>query len=276
MKILFMANVAPNPNTGSAGTEFQTAKALREIGHSVDNVWTDGLSHHVPHFNLYNLLELPLAYRSALKKKLQSKKYDVVHVNQPHGYLAAKALRTFDTRAIFVHRSHGLEGRVKRELALWKRQYGQDNRPMWKRAGTRLLDASLELNNFGIARWAHGHIVSASECRDFLHDRYGVALERVAVVPQAPPEEYRNYECRRMTEERLQKILYVGQYAFFKAPMVLTRAVERVLTALPQATMTWVCDQRHQLEARRLFQRERGGASVVCRMAKSGGFDAGV
>ena len=191
-----------------------------------------------------------------LKRRLQSKKYDVVHVNQPHGYLAAKALRTLDTRAIFVHRSHGLEGRVNCELARWKRQYAQDNRPVWKRAGTRLLDASLELNNFAIARWAHGHIVSASECRDFLHDRYGVALERVAVVPQAPPEEYRNYECRRMTEERLQKILYVGQYAFVKAPMVLTRAVERILTALPQATMTWVCDQRHQVEARRLFQRE--------------------
>ena len=59
-----------------------------------------------------------------------------------------------------------------------------------------------------------------------------------------------------MTEERLQKILYVGQYAFFKAPMVLARAVERILTALPQATMTWVCDKRHHLEARRLFQRE--------------------
>ena len=119
-----------------------------------------------------------------------------------------------------------------------------------------MLDASLELNNFAIARWAHGHIVSASECRDFLHDRYGVALERVAVVPQAPPEEYRNSDCRHMTEERLQKILYVGQYAFFKAPMVLAQAVDRILTALPQATMTWVCDRRHHVEARGLFQSE--------------------
>src|SRR2546422_10188317 len=112
MKILFMANVSPSPNSGAAGTEFQTAKALRELGHTVDDVWTDELSHHLGHFNLYNLLELPLSYRKALRRQLQSRKYDVVHVNQPHGYLAAKALRTLDTQAIFVHRSHGLEGRV--------------------------------------------------------------------------------------------------------------------------------------------------------------------
>ena len=59
MKILCMANVAPNPNSGAAGTEFQTIKALRELGHTVDDVWTDELSHHLGHFNLYNLLELP-------------------------------------------------------------------------------------------------------------------------------------------------------------------------------------------------------------------------
>ena len=78
-----MANVAPNPSSGAAGTEFQTIKALRELGHTVDDVWTDELSHHLGHFNLYNLLELPLAYRNALRKRLQSTKYDVVHVNQP-------------------------------------------------------------------------------------------------------------------------------------------------------------------------------------------------
>ena len=81
MKILCMANVAPNPSSGAAGTEFQTIKALRELGHTVDEVWTDELSHHLRHFNLYNLFELPLAYRTALRKRLQSTRYDVVHVN---------------------------------------------------------------------------------------------------------------------------------------------------------------------------------------------------
>ena len=239
-----MANVAPNPSSGAAGTEFQTIKALRELGHTVDDVWTDELSHHLGHFNLYNLLELPLAYRNALKKRFQSTTYDVVHVNQPHGYLAAKALRTLDSRAIFVHRSHGLGGSSETRACSLEKQYGQDDRPTWRRACSHLMDASLELNNLAIARYAHGHIVSASECRDFLHDRYGVPLERIAVVPQAPPEEYRNCDPKRMTEKRLQKILYVGQYAFFKAPMVLARAVERILTALPRATMTWVCDKQ--------------------------------
>jgi glycosyltransferase involved in cell wall biosynthesis len=256
MKILFLANVAPNPNSGAAGTEFQTIKALRKLGHTVDDIWTERLSHYVGHFNLYNLFELPVAYRNAVRSQFQNTKYDVVHVNQPHGYLAAKALRTLDTRAIFVHRSHGLEGRVRCELARWKKQYGQDDRVAWKRACSQLMDTSLEFNNLAIARFAHGHIVSASECRDYLHSRYGVPLEQIGVIAQAPPEEFRNSDPEPMTKKRLQKILYIGQYAFFKAPMVLARSVERILAALPQATMTWVCDARHHSEARGLFENQ--------------------
>jgi glycosyltransferase involved in cell wall biosynthesis len=79
-------------------------------------------------------------------------------------------------------------------------------------------------------------------------------LERIAVIPQAVPEEFGKCAPKPMTEKRLQKMLYVGQYAFFKAPMVLARAVERILTTLPRATMTWICDNRHHGEARELFE----------------------
>jgi glycosyltransferase involved in cell wall biosynthesis len=254
MKILFMANVAPNPNSGLAGTELQTVDALRKLGHVVDDVWADQLSHHIGHFNLYNLCELPIAYRNALKRRLRHTNYDVVHVNQPHGYLAAKALRKSDTRAVFVHRSHGFEGRVRWELAPWKKLYRQDDRPAWRRACSHLMDASVEFNNLAITRYAHGHIVYASECQDFLHKHYRVPLERIAVIPAAPPAEFGRRDLKPMTEERLQKILYVGQFAFFKAPMVLARAVERILTTLPRATMTWVCDKKHHGEARGLFE----------------------
>ena len=254
MKILFMANVAPNPSSGAAGTELQTVNALRDIGHAVEDIWTEELSHHIKHFKLYDLLELPFAYTNAVKRRLRNKKYDVVHVNQPHGYLAAKTLRLLDSRAVFIHRSHGVEGRVRNELARWGKEYGQDQRPSRRRVASRILDPLLELNNLGIARYAHGHIVSASECRDFLHNQYSVPLERIAVIPQAPPEEFRNCAPKPMTEKRLQKILYVGQFAFLKAPMVLARTVERILTTLSEATMTWVCDNRQHGEARGLFE----------------------
>jgi glycosyltransferase involved in cell wall biosynthesis len=38
--------------------------------------------------------------------------------------------------------------------------------------------------------------------------------------------------------------------------MILAWSVERILTALPQATMTWVCDRQHHREAKKLFQRD--------------------
>ena len=72
MKILCIANVTPNPNSGAAGTEFQ-AKALQKLNHTVGDVWADELS----------LFELPVADRNALRRRLQNTKYDVVHVNRP-------------------------------------------------------------------------------------------------------------------------------------------------------------------------------------------------
>src|SRR5260370_41643125 len=98
------------------------------------------------------------------------------------------------------------------------------------------MDGSLEFNNLAITRHAHGHIVYASECQTFLHAHYGVPLERIAVIPPAPPEEFGSGDLKPMTEKRLHKILYVGQFAFFKAPMLLARAAERILTTLPQTT----------------------------------------
>jgi glycosyltransferase involved in cell wall biosynthesis len=188
-----------------------------------------------------------------MKRRIEAFHYDVIHVNQPHGYLAARALRTLNQRAVFVHRSHGIEGRVENDLAPWQRLYDIDKRPGWRRACSHIMRTLLEISEVGIARYADGHIVSASECRDFLHQQYGVSSQRIAVIPQAPPEEYRTCEARPITKERLHKILYVGQYAFVKAPMVLARAVERILAALPQATMTWICEAGDHRKARELF-----------------------
>jgi glycosyltransferase involved in cell wall biosynthesis len=256
LNVLFMANVVPDPNSGAAGTEVQTIKALREAGHIVDAVWTDELSHRILHYKLYEFMELPFAYRRALIERFRRRRYDVVHVNQPYGHLAAHALRALDQRSVFVHRSHGFEPRVTRDLARWLERYEEDRRPKWRQLSTKLIDRCLSLHFYMIARNADGHIFSASECRDFLRDRYGVSSDRIAVIAQAPPPEYLTCEPAPMTYERLHRLLYVGQYAFIKAPMILRSAVERILQVLPKATMTWVCDRRHHSHVMQAFRPE--------------------
>ena len=253
MRILFMADVPPNPYSGAAGTEWQTVEALRQLGHDVDTVWAGDLPHRIRHGNTHYLLELPKAYRDAVQRRLKQRDYDVIHVNQPHGYLAARALHRSRHRAVFVHRSHGFEPRVAHELARWRALHDADARSGWRKALSAAYQALLERHNRQIARHADGHIVSAGQCRDFLTVRYAVKPERIAVIPQAAPDSFRTTPTPPLTRERLAKLLYVGQFAFVKAPMIVAAAVEQVLSRVPGARMTWVCDARHHADVRALF-----------------------
>jgi hypothetical protein len=122
LRILFMADVPPDPNAGASGTELQTIDALRAQGHEVDAIWAPDLGRRIAHGNLHYLLELPRAYRRAMSSALARRRYDVVHVNQPHGWLAAKRLRTLDDPPLFIHRSHGIEPHVEEVVGNWRRQ----------------------------------------------------------------------------------------------------------------------------------------------------------
>ncbi|HEY6138861.1 MAG TPA: glycosyltransferase family 4 protein [Thermoanaerobaculia bacterium] len=241
MKILMMADVAPDPNAGAAGTELRTADALCALGHDVDTVWAPQLGRRIEHGNLHYLLELPRAYRREMRRAAGAKRYDVIHVNQPHGYLAAKSK---PRGAVFVHRSHGLELRAERDLAPWH------PRP---KLASRAMAALLARHSRLIARYADGHIVSCSDDADFLVRELGVPARRIAVIPQASPFQG---QAPPMTEERLQRVLHVGQFAFFKAPGVVAAAMRELTERGLQCT--WVCSRAHHDDVRALL----GGAPV--------------
>jgi len=241
MRILFMADVPPDPNAGAAGTELRTAGALRGLGHEVDAVWALQLGRRIPHGNLHYLLELPRAYRREMRRALATKHYDVLHVNQPHGFLAAKAR---PQGSIFVHRSHGLELRVERDLAPW--------RPKPKIV-SRAMAALLARHSRLIARYADGHIVSCSDDAKFLRDELGVDLRRIAVIAQAAPDPFVQSPATPMSEERLQRVLYVSQFAFFKAPAVAATVMSRLARLRPELRFTWVCGRAHHSDVRALL-----------------------
>ena len=241
MKILLMADVAANPDSGAAGTEFQTVNALRRMGHEVDTVWADSLPHKISHGNFHYLFELPFAYRRVMLERMQQVRYDIVHVNQPHGYLAAKALNARKDCPVFVHRSHGLELRVNRDLVAWQTIYEPgDKRPWVRRQASRLVTQLLERHTKEIVKYADGHIVSAGECAQFLIRELDVSSRRIAVIPQAAPSAYLNRPALPMTKERLSRLLYVGQYAYFKAPMIVAAAINEIVNLKDDVEVTWV------------------------------------
>jgi len=263
MRILLMADVPPDPNAGASGTELRTIEALRAQGHEVDAIWAGDLGRRIAHGNLHYLVELPRAYRRALSAALTQKRYDVVHVNQPHGWLAAKWLRDISDRPQFVHRSHGLEPHVDEVVSEWRERLGHEraaspHRRLMRAAMQRLLDRHVR----AIARYADGHIVSASLDRDYLTAHYGVAAERIAVIPQAAPDEFLTADAPPMTSERYRRVLHVAQTAFFKAPMITAAAINR-LAADPDRTFTWVSDRSSHASIRAMLTAEAGARTEL-------------
>jgi len=256
MRILFMADVPYNPHSGAAGTEVQTLEALRALGHEVDAIWSDTLGRRIQHGNLHLLFELPRTYAHAAARAVREKKYDVVHVNQPHGFRAARIVHQLSPGTVFIHRSHGFELNVEETLRPWRAIYGDDERSAVRRMSSRALGSLLDRHGRAIAREADGHIVSSSLDAGFLRDRLGVAADKVAVIPQAPPESYTRTAAPPMTAERLSRVLHVAQFAFFKAPMITAAAMNQLAAVDRRLQFTWVCDRSSETAIRALLTAE--------------------
>lgn len=253
LRILVAADVPPDPNAGASGTVFQMNAALRRLGHNVEEVWGPELGRRIRHGNLHYLLELPLTYRNALRTRLKRQAYDVVEFNQPHAYLAAAEFRRRSASGIFVNRSHGHEVRSEEALMPWRKTLGIPEKKGIRKLVSCGLRVLLDRQWVRIAQSADAFHVSCREDAEFIHQRYGVASDRIGVVSQGIPESNCARPVGSLTATRLRRLLYVGQVAFFKAPMMLAAAVSMVLERHADVTMTWVCSRVHHDEARALL-----------------------
>ena len=241
MKILFAADVFPDPNSGAAGTEYQTIQALRRLGHEVDEIWADDLPHKITHGNLHYLLELPGGFRDAIRRKWDLKKYDVIHANQGHSYLAALEHLKQRRPGVFVCRSHGLDDHMEIVLKKWRKQLGIRNRNFLKSIPGFFIDKLLFRHDRLAAKYASGYIVSSSLDREFLINYHRMQPERVACIPQAPPSHFIKTPVSEFSPERLKRILYVGGFAYWKAPQTVAAVANEIFQKTTDATLTWVC-----------------------------------
>ena len=215
---------------------------LREIGHHVDAVWQADLTHRIKHGNCHDIFEKPVAYRAAIREKWKVSEYDVVCVNQPMGYLAARDHNVAKRPGVFIRWTMGLEYGLDEALREWLPRWGLRKRSRWKAIPGALLDWLLHRQEVLIAKHASGHIVLCEQDRDILVNQFGIPPERVANVHQAPLELF--VECHRpapsgVDRQRLQKILTVGQFVPYKGIYHIAETVNRVLPKNPYATFTW-------------------------------------
>jgi glycosyltransferase involved in cell wall biosynthesis len=264
LRILMISDTPSDPNRGAAGTEVQTLRALRALGHQADAIWAEDLGRRrIMHGNLHLLLELPRAYERAVMNALQRGDYDVVHANQPHGFRAARAVHQLSRRTIFIHRSHGFELNVEETLKPWRQKYGRDERSATRQLASIAIAPLIARHARAIAREADGHIVSSSLDAAFLHERLGVPRERIAVIAQAAPDSYLRDDAPAMNRQRLRRVLHVAQAAFFKAPMITAAIINRLTAAEEDLRFTWVCDRGSEGAIRALLTGEANERTEV-------------
>jgi glycosyltransferase involved in cell wall biosynthesis len=227
---------------------------MRRRGHTVDEFWADDLGRLIRHGNLHYLLELPWKYRSAVRRRVRTRAYDVIELNQPHAYAAAADHQRSQRPGVFVNRSHGHEVRVEQALEPWQRLMPPRGagRRMLSRVMRRLLDRQWDL----ISGTADGFVVSCTEDREFLAERYRVDADCIGTIPQGVPDAFLTRKPQDLGNERSRRLLYVGQMAFIKAPAILGQAVSQILKRVPDATMTWVCSRSHHGQALELVDPE--------------------
>ena len=256
LRILTLADTPPDENSGAAGSEVRTIEVLRALGHHVDAIWRDDMPHRIAHPNLHILLELPKSYERATAQALARAEYDVVHVNQPHGYLAARLVHRVAPRTLFVHRSHGLESNAEETLKRWRKTYEHDSRSLSRRVATRALEPLLARHLRLNAKEADAHNLLCTLDAEFLQERFGVDPAKIAVIPMAPPDAFRERPAPPMTAERLKCVLHVAQFAFFKAPMITAAAMNRLATTHRDMKFIWVCDRAHHDDVRALLSND--------------------
>lgn len=256
MRILFAANTAPDPGAGGAAAcDVATIDALTALGHQVDAIWEPARPRWIRHGNLHQLLELPRAYRRAIDERCRRVAYDVIQANQPHAYLAARAHQVSGRPGVIVNRSHGWEPHVREVLARWCRTLPEvgDPRPWWRRSLSWVLWQALARHNHWVVRHSDGVVVCSREDYEYVVARHGVAPERIEAVAPGVWEDFLQWPPAAMDATRARRVLYVGQFAQFKAPDVVGQVVSRVLRIDSRASMTWVCHAKDHDRVRRLI-----------------------
>lgn len=262
LRFLVVADMPPDPNSGAAGTVYYTSQALESLGHDVKSIWSTDLGRRIRHGNLHSLLEQPRTMRRAVLAAVAERDYDVVVMSQPQSYLAAKALKQSGFPGLVINRSHGVELRVDELVPAWHRRLGvpESRLPLLTATLRRLLQ-----RQWGpLVKHCDGFIVGSRLDREYLVDRLGVAGDRVAVVPHGVQSDLLETPAPTMTDERLRRMLYVGQHAFIKGVTLLPAIITKALAAAPEATFT-VVSSKSGCDSIRSAVDESVRSRVVCR-----------
>jgi glycosyltransferase involved in cell wall biosynthesis len=253
MRILWVSEVDPDPNSGAGGTELLFVQQLRSLGHDVTTVWAGDLPRRIRHGNLHYAFELPRSYWNAIRRECTTQTFDVVTVNLGQSYLAARRLRQSGFEGAFIVRSHGLDDHLDQVLGAWESVLGTSKRSLLKRAIGAALNIVLQGHMRKAVEQCDGYVVSNSLDGGWLSRVHGLSTEKIAVIPQAPSAAFLQTAALPLSEDRRRRLLYVANFHFAKGPHAVASAAAKLLSQDPSLQMTWICHPHDHSQVRELF-----------------------
>ena len=254
LRILTVADVPPDPNSGASGTVVYTNAALRELGHSVDEIWSTDLGpRRISHGNLHSLIEQPRQYVRAIRHAFSRNDYDVVIAQQPQSWMAARDHRRLKRKSLFLTMSQGVETRIWEVLSHFRKAYGVPAARFPHRLLSEPMQKVLAKQWKLAVQYSDGIIVQHTQDQHYVSKTYGIDRGRVHVSSSGLAPEFLQKPLRPMTPERMHRMLFVGQNAFYKGVHCLGEIVTSLLREFPQLSMTWVCNSADHDNARSLF-----------------------
>lgn len=264
MKILIIHNTQADLDSGAAGTEYQTGLHLQQAGHKVDHLWADDLvGPRLKNGRLDQVFLAAIRMRQAVRARLAEQSYDVIHVNQPYGFLVAMD-PICQRQAVVVNRSQGLEPRrvenewpVARQHIRWTTRF----HPIWGPLRWLLNYLDAVYLRFAVQH-SDGVIVSCSEDRDWLLQRQHIPQEKVRVIPMAPASCFFTTPLsQREPENRWRNLCYVAWTGAVKGLYTILTALDILVKSGVDFHLRWVTHAtaherlRHELPSARVVQR---------------------
>lgn len=263
MKILWVSEVFPDPNSGAGGTERLMVDELMSLGHDVETIWAHDLKRRIQHGNLHYAFELPGVYWRAVRKSIANGRFDVVTMNLGQSYLTVRRLRRQGFAGPIVLRSHGLDDHMAATLAPWRLKGAVKRRTLRTFLG-HALQIILMRHMALAATSCDGYVVSNSLDAQWLTAKHGLSPDRIAVVPQAPSSSFQRPGRRVSGESRFHRVLYVANFNFSKGPEAVARAFHQLSKSPKCFQLTWVCGERDRPKVERVIE-QAGGADVNIR-----------
>ena len=249
LRILWVSEVVPDPNSGAGGTELQFVKQLRLLGHQVTTIWEDQIARRIRHGNLHYALELPRSYCRVIASEMKRGDFDVVTVNLGQSYYTGQMLRRQHFPGAFVVRSHGLDDHLEH---VRKGQLARSGSSTVRGVFGAVLQKILASHMRKAADVCDGYVVSNSLDANWLAQKHGMPQQKIAVIPQAPADAFCSKERSPFSEERLRRLLYVANFHSLKSPQTVASVATRLLHSDPTLQLTWICHESDHGKVREL------------------------